>query len=88
MRGIGNHTALVTKVTVGKVDHVIALCITLGFNMNGSSCFLIFNMDEVEKMMSDSGCYDNVNELVGKPCQIRIDEKNICHFDGMWKDET
>ena len=83
--GQGTHTALITKVLIGRVEYYTDLVATVSFKMKNSVCSLHFSMSEVNKMMEKTNCYDSVNELVGKPCEILIDDKNTCHFKGMWE---
>jgi len=78
-------TAIIKSIRVGKVDHCKGIILSCDFDMNGTGTGLTFSMDEAAKMMDDCKIYDNINSLVGKPCEIYIDDKNTCHFKGMWK---
>ena len=80
-----NKTAIIRSVTVGRVDRYSDLRLSCDFDMNGSGCGLSFSMKEAKQMMEDVGIYDDITGLVGKPCEIHIDETNVCHFEGMWK---
>ena len=81
----GRMTAIIKSATVGRVDHYSDLMLSCTFDMNGSGTGLIFTMKQAKQMMEDVGIYDDVLSLVGKPCEIYVDEKNTCHFQEMWK---
>ena len=78
-------TALIENVKVGRVDHYEDIVITLTFNMNGSGCMLTFSFEQIKKMMIDSKVYDDIQGLVGKPCEILGGWGQACEFLGMWK---
>ena len=83
--GQGTHTALITKVVIGKIHHSKDLMATISFKMENSTCSLYFSMDDISEMMDKTKCYEDVNQLIGRPCEIEIDDKNACHFKSIWK---
>ena len=78
-------TAIIEKVKVGRVDHYKNIMLSCTFDMHGTCTSLTFDMEHAHEMMKDIGAYDDIFALVGKPCEIEIDEMNSCHFKGMWK---
>lgn len=78
-------TAIIRKLVVGRVDHYKDIVVRCDFDMNGTGTSLTFTMKEALNMMNDVGIYDNIMGLVGKPCEIFVDDKNTCHFKGMRK---
>lgn len=78
-------TAIIKSITLGLMDRCEGLMLSCDFNMNNSTgCGLSFTMDEAKQMMLDVGLYDDIEGLVGKPCEIEINEGR-CIFRGMWK---
>ena len=80
-----NTTAIIESVKVGRVDHYRGITYSISFDMNGTGCQLTFGENDILKMMSDAKIFNDVLELIGKPCIIFINEKNTCEFKGMWK---
>jgi hypothetical protein len=78
-------TAIIEDIKVGQLDYHNELMMSATFNMNGTACTLSFTMTEAYQMMKDVKLYSDLFDLNGLPCEINIDDKNTCHFLGMWK---
>ncbi len=79
-------TAIIESVKIGKVDYHKDLMLTCVFDMNNSSmCNLSLTIDEALKMLDDRKL-NNINELVGEPCEIESEGwGSECKFVGMWR---
>jgi hypothetical protein len=78
-------TAIIKDVRVGFAEYSKELSLTCSFDMESSTCTLGFSLEQAVKMMNDANVRENIKSLIGKPCEIEIDDKNQCHFLGMWK---
>lgn len=78
-------TAIIKSLRVGRVDRLKGIVFTCEFDMNGSGCALSFSSEQILKMMEDTKCYDDVQELVGLPCELNAGWGESCSFIGMWK---
>lgn len=78
-------TAIIKDISVGFIDHYSDIMLSCDFDMNGCGTFLHFTMNEAKGMMKDAKIYNDINSLVGLPCQLSRDENRTYHFIGMWK---
>ena len=78
-------TAIIKKLVIGRVDHYKDIVGSATMDMNGLGCVIIFSMDELKQMMDDAKVYNDVQSLVGKPCQVLAEWGKTCKFLGMWK---
>jgi len=78
------NAAIISKIKVGVPEYAKEIMVTISFKMKSSVTSLVFSMKDVLKMMNDINSREDINDLIGEPCQIFVDDKNTCHFKGMW----